>query len=316
MTDKNLIIIASQPRSGSTLLQALLSNNDTVGTVSEPWLLLPFLSTARTDLIRSGFNSEFANIGLNDFQSKIGTKGFKEDLSQFLLSQYSKILKNDENYILDKTPRYYEILDEIIEYFPNAKIIILKRNPIAVLYSIIKTWNTNSLKSLLEYKRDLLEAPFLLHKFSEKQVHNKNVRTVHYEAIVNNPLVEIKKLYNWLDIPFKPERLNYGDNKKYKGLLGDPTGVKSHNLPNKDSLYKWKAIYNNKEWNSLANGYAQYLKKDFLDAYGNYKDIKYQETKLFNRYLEMSKWDFDEVKIPKLKLFKNAVLRRLGIIKD
>lgn len=313
---ENLIIIASQPRSGSTMLQAILSNNDQVGTVSEPWLLLPFLSFSRPDLVTAVYNNEFANYGIEDLKSKIGEDGFTEDLSNFLMLQYSKILKEKETYILDKTPRYYEILNEVVQYFPKAKIIVLKRNPMAVIYSIIKTWNTNSLKSLLEYKRDLLKAPYLLHKFSEEHKHNDNVLTVHYESIINNPSKEIEFIYNWLGIPFHNDFLNYGDNQKFKGLFGDSTGVNIDNLPNNISLNKWKTIYDHKEWKALANGYAFYLTENFLDAYGDYEGIEFRETKLFNRYIEMSEWYFDEVKIPKVKLFKNAVLRRLGMIKD
>ena len=298
------------------MLQAILSNNDVVGTVSEPWLLLPFLSFSRTDLVQAKYDGELANHGVLDFKSKVGAEGFDQDLANFLVKQYSKLLKNNETHILDKTPRYYEILPEIMHFFPNAKIIVLKRNPMAVLYSIIKTWNTESLKSLLEYKRDLLQAPFILHQFSEEQKKNPNVLTVHYESVIDNPSKEIQMIYNWLNIPFKEAYLDYGNNQKYKGLFGDPTGVEKDHLPNTNSLEKWKAIYRNPEWKELATGYADYLSKNFLGAYGDYDGIAFNNSKLFNRFHQMSQWNFDEVKIPKIKLFQNAILRRLGMIKD
>ncbi|OMP31789.1 sulfotransferase [Mangrovimonas sp. DI 80] len=317
LKSENIIIIASQPRSGSTLLQALLSNNGKVGTVSEPWLLLPFLGYQSEGVQNSVYNSKLALIGINDFKSKIGEKEFEIDLSNFLLSQYQKILKGDEMYVLDKTPRYYEILDEIVRYFPEAKIVILKRNPLAVLSSIIKTWNSKSLNSLLQYKRDLLNAPYMLHEFSEKQKNNPNVFTIKYEDIVVNPEINLSKLYLWLGLEYHSNVLNFSENYKFQGKMGDTTGVKLSSTPNIESLDKWRTIYDNNRFGSFARGYADFLGENFLKEYGEYhQEPKYGNTKLFNRYYEMSDWEFNEQHIPKLKLIKNAFLRKIGCIED
>lgn len=315
MVDKNLIIIASQPRSGSTLLQALLSNNNEVATVSEPWLLLPFLTYNRPDLINAKYSSALAASGIKDFKTKTDNKLFNEQLANFLLSQYSQTLKN-EKFVLDKTPRYYEILDEIIEYFPNAKIIVLKRNPFAVLSSIIKTWNNNNLNKLLDFKRDILQAPFLLQAFAERQKNNPNVFVVSYEEIINEPSKHIEQLYDWIGINYNSDVLNYSKNKKFIGNLGDPIGVHKNSLPNKDSLQKWHEVYYKKEWKDFFTGYSKYLSEDFLKNYGNYNDVKSGcETKIFNHYLERANWSVNEFDVPLRKLIRNNILRKIKILK-
>ena len=70
MDEKKLIFIISQPRSGSTLLQSLLSNNDFVATTSEPWILIPFLSFLKGDT-KLNANFKLTKNAIIDFPSKV-----------------------------------------------------------------------------------------------------------------------------------------------------------------------------------------------------------------------------------------------------
>jgi len=314
LNDRNIIIIASQPRSGSTLLQALLSNNKQVATVSEPWLLLPFLSYNNPELSKAIYSSVLASNGINDFKRKINTKKFDNDLSQFLLNQYSQLIKNNEKFVIDKTPRYYEILNEIIKYFPNSKIIILKRNPFAVLSSIINTWDKNNLNELLEFKRDILNAPIILQNFIDKNSNNPNVKTIKYETLINTPENEIQKLYEWLNIPFNDSVIDYAKNTKYKGEMGDPTGIHKSSKPNNLTSEKWIKTYNKKEWSNFFKGYADYLSEEFLTHYGYSNKVPSQKTQIFNHYLNLSYFEIKLHNISLIKLLKYKALIKLGLI--
>jgi len=311
MNDKQLIFIVSQPRSGSTLLQAILSNNSDVATISEPWLLLPFLSYNRTDLIKARYSSELAKIGIEDFKSKINASKFNVDLLAFLQKQYSQIATNNEKYIIDKTPRYYEILDEIIEIFPKAKIIIIKRNPYAVLNSIINTWSPNNIDKLLSFKTDILNAPFIIHDFLNKHLNNENVKTISYEQITEEPYKYIKELYNWLGVKYSDNILTYSLNKKYIGLLGDPTGVHRNIKPisNKNT---WNELLTKKKWRSFFYGYAKYLSNDFIKDYGYDIDITGRNSKTFDEFLLKASWKFNEFEIPLKKVIKSRIKKRLA----
>lgn len=318
LKSKNLIIIASQPRSGSTLLQAILSNNNTVGTVSEPWLLLPFLGYTKIEINNSKYSSYLANKGISDFKTKIGAASFDNDLASFLLQQYGKVLHGNEHMVLDKTPRYYEILDEILNYFPNCKIIILKRHPFAVLNSIIKTWKVSELNGFLEFKRDILNAPFILQNFAKKHETNSQVYQLRYEDLVSQPEKQMEALCQWLELPFSKEMLNYGGNKKYHGYLGDPKGVKQAKKPNINSLNEWEALFQDSYWKEFVLGYHDYLSTEFLRDYGNYtveSISKAKSTKMFSIFLERSKWSFLEHEAPRWRLLKYSFQRRLGLLK-
>ena len=168
MVDKNLIFLISQPRSGSTLLQKILGNHKDIETVGEPWILLPGLINNFSGNIQSNitpFGSYTANKAISYFEKEIENreKNHKNALKSYYLEKYKGVLgKKNSRYFLDKTPRYYYIIEEIRELFPGAKIIILLRNPIAVLNSIINTWTKSNYLKLGLFKDDLLLAPQVL----------------------------------------------------------------------------------------------------------------------------------------------------------
>lgn len=286
MNDNNLLFIASQPRSGSTLLQAILSNNSSVETVSEPWLLLPQLCLLKPSLIDAKFDYKLAVLGINDFATKIGGENvLQKEMKAFAISLYTKIGNESTKYVLDKTPRYYEILEEIIHVFPNAKIIVLKRHPFAVLNSIIDTWiKSKNINQLKPFERDLLYAPFLIENFSLKHSNNPNVFSIKYEDVVKDPLVRVKSIYDWLGVPFEESCLNYRGNTSYQGLMGDPKGVHQNQKPEVNSLESWKKKLNDEFWGDIIKGYGFFLGEEFLKNYGPYEFVG-ERTKVFDELL-------------------------------
>ena len=48
--------------------------------------------------------------------------------------------QSDKRYFLDQTPQYHLIIPELLRVFPAASYVILFRNPLAVLVSMIAAW--------------------------------------------------------------------------------------------------------------------------------------------------------------------------------
>jgi len=286
MKDSNLLFIISQPRSGSTLLQSILSNNSRVATTSEPWLLLPFLSLYKPALCHASYDYQLMSAAVHEYAHKnIGEEKFASQVTEFLLSLYAPLVKEEVQYVLDKTPRYYEISDLIVRFFPNAKIIILKRNPLDVLYSILNTWHIDSLDKLLSYRNDLLLAPQMMQDFLVKNKNNPNVYSIQYEEMVSQPAVIFKHVYEWLALPYTENVLSYGQNNKWQGQFGDQVGIKKRTTPEASSMGLWREIVKIPFWNNVFRGYSAYLGHEFLADYGNYTGFAPARTKEFNYYL-------------------------------
>lgn len=283
MSDQ-LIFLVSAPRSGSTLLQHLLSNNDFVATVNEPWLLLHFCGLQSPELLRAEFDYQQAREATTAFLSSTGQqKAYIRNLGDFLLKTYQPIGKSPETkYILDKTPRYYEILPFIRQVFPEAKIILLKRNPLSVLNSIIDTWKINNISQLYNYHRDLLLAPFLLHEFAHAD-SDENIITLKYEDLILRPQIEIARLYEWLGIEYQDQVLNFANNKKIHGSYGDKSDLiqKGEVVENPD---RWHTKLESKAWRKFVLGYLYYLGPRFMESYGYPLQLEGRRTVAFKTY--------------------------------
>lgn len=276
MTQENLIFIVSQPRSGSTLLQNLLSNNNQVNTVSEPWIMLKLAPFFKPNLIKATYDYNLTTLAAKDYETKYNDLAIDDKVKNLALNYYKPMLQGFE-YVIDKTPRYWEILDELVTMFPHSKIIILKRNPIDVANSIIKTWNISTLEELNYYRRDLLVAPKVMLEFCERHRSNPNVMAVRYEDLVSDMDREVQNLYHWLGIEFTPKVLDTKKNKKYKGLYGDPyqNNTKKIDAPLSKSFV------------DFLDGYQHYLGSDFLKKFGNYEGSGGSKTRPFKYFLSL-----------------------------
>ncbi len=176
-----LIFILSQPRSGSTLLQKILGNHPLIYTRSEPWFMFPYAYALKNDGIYAEYDFNMYKRGIADFVNglKDGQKEYNDEIREMCTKIYLKFL-GKEQYFLDKTPRYYLIFDELQQIFPDGKFIIIVRNPLAVLSSIIKNWTGKNWFRLSEYKTDLIDAIRLLSeliKSDKPNLHIVKIRT-------------------------------------------------------------------------------------------------------------------------------------------
>ncbi|MCB0170542.1 MAG: sulfotransferase [Anaerolineae bacterium] len=276
---ESLIFIISQPRAGSTLLQYILAGHHSIHTSTEPWLMLHPIYALRKNGFNAEYNSDWAQIGLQDFlEFQLGgDETYYQALRAFSKILYQNVLdKSGKYFFLDKTPRYYLIIPELYRLFPEAKFIILLRNPLAVLHSMITTWIKTDWYLLANFAIDLLVAPNCLIEASKTLANNTAV--ISYESLVTEPENTIKKLVHQLNIQTETldysQMLNYG-NKNLKGRFGDPIGVKKHTAPVTNSLDSWKTLADNPQTRHFAITYLEELGAETIENLGySYKELK------------------------------------------
>lgn len=286
---KELIFLVSQPRAGSTLLQNILSNNKDVVTTNESWIFLLFAPILNPSLTLTKYEYNLAFFQLKNFEKEYPSFNSKDLIRNTINSFYNQI-KGDttKKIVLDKTPRYYEILFEIQKIYPEAKFVLLKRNPQDVVYSLIKKRKINTANDLAWNYRDLLYAPKKIEDFITANKDSKNVYSVTYEDLIDSPENGVKKLYENLGISYTSEVLSLKNNEQYKGSLGDK------NLNSSVSFSEIKQKVQkpnlNSELKMFLQGYLHYLGSDFLKDYGYETfDFELKETKIFKEYLSVSK---------------------------
>ncbi len=235
---KNLIFVISQPRSGSTLLQRLLAGTPEVHTVAEPWMLLPITYLWKFAGHTADYDANLCHLAIQDFCKALphGSADLKDHAKRMVVDLYNLTMPAGKTVFLDKTPRYYLIVDQLRELFPQAKFVFLVRNPLGVIASVLDSWVKDDVANLDHYKADLNIAPVKI----ADALNGHLGLYVSYESLVVNPEAVLDCLCADLGITFSPSMIQYGNNPKPSGEFGDNIGIPLHNAPVTESVNKWR----------------------------------------------------------------------------
>ena len=190
--DKKIIFVVGMPRSGTSLVEQILSSHIKIYGAGE----LSFLS----DIIEREINSK------------------KQEYSN-LQSEYMDCIKkfrNEKEYLVDKTPLNFKWIGFILNFFPNSKIIHCKRSAIDVCWSNYKNLFSSeklnysySFSNLANYYR--LYEDLMLHW---NKIYKNKFYEIDYEKLVKNKEEEIKNILKYLDLDWDENCLNFHKNKR------------------------------------------------------------------------------------------------------
>ena len=279
-TGKNLIFLISQPRAGSTLTQKILGCHSQIHTISEPWMMLHPLYALKHRGYQAEYQSDLAFQGLENSLNILpnGKDVYLTGVRKMYSHIYNSLLATTlKEYFLDKTPRYYHIIPELYATFPSAKYIVLLRNPLAVLVSILETWiypqSRDNLQLLRNYLFDLLKAPISMLE-SIKQLEQE-ICVIHYENLLTNPNQEIKVVFDFLQMEFESQVIQYGKKENLpssklpqKWHFGDQHKVAQETRPDSNNINSWIDKLSNPHTWQLVNDYLQFLGEEIIEQMG------------------------------------------------
>ncbi len=268
MTPVKPIFIFSLPRSGSTLLQRVLMSHSKVSSAGEPWLLLPLVSMVKKTGTASVYSHQTSQIAIEDLIRAMpdGKKEYNIYLRQFVESVYQSVSNENSIYFIDKTPRYYLIIPEIAELFPDAKYIFLFRNPIQIYASIITTWGAGSLRRLFHHKVDLREGP--IHVTDGFLKLKDKAYSLRYEDFVQNPRDQLVALLDYLGLKYEEGMLASLSAQAASVRTGDQVGDNRTRGIDPGSLDKWKSVFNNRFRKRILRKYIESIPEQTLQVQG------------------------------------------------
>jgi Sulfotransferase family len=259
------IFIFSVSRSGSTLVQRVIAAHSDVATVSEPWILLPYLYTLRSHGVSAEYEHGSMVTAIEDFCRELPDEDedYYAELRRFVLRLYEKAAGPEARYFLDKSPPYCLIAEEIIRLFPEAKFVFLWRNPLSIVSSMIQTWEQ---WHPTMFRSDLfIGLPRLVAAYSAHTAHSHAIR---YEDLISGSEGPWRSLMDYLEITFDPEALTRFTQVELNGRMGDPTGVSRYSALSSEPQEKWRQTLANplrKEW---CRRYLRFLGNDRLATMG------------------------------------------------
>ena len=264
MNKKKQIFIVGSSRSGTTMMGRILGNHQSVFTFKE----LHFFGTIWTNnsdsnldrkqqidllsrLLCIGKNGLFQQDNISDFNDRASTilanKNVSNPLSIYELF-LSEITSDNKCFIAcDQTPKNMYYLNEILSYFPNAKVINMVRDQRDVLLSQKNKWKrrflgasyiplSEAIRSYINYHPILSARVWNSSlKYSKEFKDNKRVKIVKFEDLLVEPIRIVKELCQFLEIEFNQEMLKVP-------VVGSSTQQDTNNqlLIDNSKKEKWK----------------------------------------------------------------------------
>jgi hypothetical protein len=238
-----LLLVIGAPRSGTTMLERMLSSHSMILGGPEPHLLTP--------LAHLGYWAKVDKAPYDHVLAAEAQRGFVEYLPNkeqdywdacraYCDTLYGRYLSTSGKRIcLDKTPAYALILPFITRVFPDAKYVVLTRHPLALFSSYANSFFDGDYQTAQDYNPVLNRyVPALARFIRQDRPPHFHVR---YEDLVKDPETWMERIYAYIGVPFEKATIDYGRNQdetERKGL-GDPIGVKQHSRPSTGSVKKW-----------------------------------------------------------------------------
>ena len=196
--DQDPIFVLGMPRSGSTLVDQIISSHSKVDGTQE----LP-------NIIKIA--SELNNLDQNTYPDVLKALDDKQlsDLGKNYM-QETAWARDNAPFFIDKMPNNFIHIGLIKTILPNAKIIDTRRDPMDTCFSCYKQFFargqlfTYSLEDLGNYYTDYIKAMNHWHN-----IYGKDIFTVHYDNVINKTEETIRELIDYCNLPFEKECLEF-----------------------------------------------------------------------------------------------------------
>ncbi|HEY4763833.1 MAG TPA: sulfotransferase [Candidatus Sulfotelmatobacter sp.] len=195
--DHDPIFIVGLPRSGSTLVEQILASHSQVdGTKELPDIprMVREMERSRSDLDNPRYPGMLADLRPEDFR-RLGERYMTD----------TRPYRGDKPFFIDKMPNNFRHIGLIHLVLPNAKIIDVRREPMACCFSNLKQLFasgqefTYSVEDIARYYKSYLEV--MRHWDA---VLPRRVLRVWYEDIVEDLAVNVRRILEFCSLEFEP----------------------------------------------------------------------------------------------------------------
>ncbi|MBD1582633.1 tetratricopeptide repeat-containing sulfotransferase family protein [Pseudoalteromonas sp. S16_S37] len=197
------IFVLGMPRSGTTLVERILSSHSDVmsaGELQDFGICTKRLAQTKTPHVLDNTTLDAA------YQLDFG------QLGQAYLDA-TRVVTGNSAHFIDKLPFNFFYVDLIRKALPNAKIVCLLRNPLDTcignyrqLFTINNPYYRYSL-SLMDTAKFYARFYHLMQHW--QALHGSHFKLLQYESLVNNPEHHIRDLLNFCDLPWQSQCIDF-----------------------------------------------------------------------------------------------------------
>ena len=191
------VFIVGMPRSGTSLVEQIVSSHSKVHGAGELEYFSPILTSILTKEIVAVTEKDILSIR-NQYLSKLSS------------------LKFTQGIVTDKMPANFRYIGFILSAFPEAKIVHLKRDARATCWSIYKYYFDSKgngfsfdQKDLAKYYSLYSEMMTFWHELFPNKIYD-----ISYEELTLNQEEETRKLLEYCDLDWDENCLNFHENER------------------------------------------------------------------------------------------------------
>lgn len=203
------IFIVGMPRSGSTLIEQILASHSMIEPTMElrvvPYLVLTRLGRKRVLDTFIPYPESVRGLSADELKS----------LGEEYLERARVHRRLGRPHFIDKLPENCGHVGLILSMLPNARIVDVRRHPLACCFSCFKQdfppgqHFSYSLSDLGRYYSD-----YVRHMAHFDAVLPGRIYRVIYEQLIDNPEAEVRRLFDYLGLPFEAQCLRYYENDR------------------------------------------------------------------------------------------------------
>ena len=248
---KKPFFIVGMPRSGTSLVEQILASHSLVHGAGELRKMGQLAAHFVPDLSNRGQRSK--NRGLTKDNLLAIHKGYLD---------YLDGLDVPEAIVTDKMPLNFRWIGFILSAFPEAKIVNLNRDPVAVCWSIFKRHFPGNGNGYAYDLADLADYYGLYLDLMDhwRKLYPAKIYDIHYERLTENQEAETRKLLDYCKLDWEDQCLDFHKTersvktasatqvreKMYKGSSEAWRDYESELKPLIDGLHSVKALSANK----------------------------------------------------------------------
>jgi len=236
LTKINQIFIVGSSRSGTTMMGRILDNHPSIFTFKELHFFGTIWANSNSQILSQyekikllsrlfciQENGVFNQENISDFNEKskrlLKYNQLEDPLAIYDLFLKEVTIESSATISCEQTPKNIYYLNEILEYFPNAKVINMVRDQRDVLLSQKNKWKrrflgasaiplSDAIRSYINYHPILTSKVWnssLQHTFRYK--NNERVKIVKFEELLADSVETLKDICDFLGIDFSKKML-------------------------------------------------------------------------------------------------------------
>jgi tetratricopeptide (TPR) repeat protein len=204
------IFIVGMPRAGSTLVEQILASHPLVEGTME----LPEITSIARVLRREADGAAASPALYHEATARLDAEGLRAAGERYM--ERTRVpRKTDAPFFFDKMPNNFAHVGLIRLALPNAKIIDVRRDPMACGFSLFKQHFARGqdfsydLADIGRYYRDYVE--YMAHF---DRVQPGRILRVAYEDLVEDTEAQVRRLLDHCGLPFDPACLRFFENDR------------------------------------------------------------------------------------------------------